>query len=122
MLWLFGQIWLWLLLAFALGAGVTAFIFVILKRRAEQAEHTAPPSTSALRQPSEQDDNEQTQRIARVRVPVRQFEEDDEDDAGPPDLGYREGVLPNHREWHERNEWPDEYDVPEEEWQPHQRG
>lgn len=129
MLWLFGQIWLWLLLAFALGSGVTAFVFVILRRRAEEAGRADSAADGANRDRlSWPGDNEQTQRIARVRLPARRINEDGrgveeaEDDAGPPDLGHREGVLPNHREWHERNEWPDEYDVPREEWQPHRSG
>ncbi len=39
---------------------------------------------------------------------------------GPPDQGYRAGTLPGREEWHVRNEWPSEEDVPDEAgWRPH---
>lgn len=93
MLWLFGQIWVWLLVAFALGAALTALVLRPRPRRAELGRRPPPPESP-----------ERTRWIPAA-APTR----DDE----APDHGHREGVLPGRREWHARNEWPDERDTRE---------
>ncbi|TNC28078.1 hypothetical protein [Amycolatopsis alkalitolerans] len=69
MLWLFGQIWLWLLAAFVLGAAAGALVM-------RRARRPAPPPVQA----------EQTQWLPRPP--------DEYVDPEQPDRGHRSGTLP----------------------------
>ncbi|PXY31038.1 hypothetical protein [Prauserella muralis] len=132
MLWLFGQIWLWLLLSFALGAGLTALVLTQTRGRTRDREQAGEPAGEAPA-PAPPPVNpplaaEETQQLptAATRAPEPGPGPEPEpgpDEAGPPDLGHREGTLPTRREWHQRNEWPDEQDVAEsEDWRPRHSG
>ncbi|MBK1785315.1 hypothetical protein [Prauserella cavernicola] len=97
MLWLFGQIWVWLLVSFALGAGLTALLLGGRRRRREPSARSAAPRPTA----AEQTGNlPVTGALPAVRRPDRHAEPEPE-----------EGSLPSRRDWHTRNEWPDEQDA-----------
>ncbi len=90
MLWLFGQIWLWLLISFGLGCGVTW-----LMTRGERREHAAPEPVPAggpehaapVHTEPEPLSAEQTQFIPPARI-------QDEDEPYDQDAeGHREGQL-----------------------------
>jgi hypothetical protein len=90
MLWLFGQIWLWLLISFALGCGVTW-----LMMRGDRREHAAPEPERAVPVHVEPEPvvpvplaAEQTQFIPPARI-----HDDDELYDQEPE-GHREGQLP----------------------------
>ncbi|WAL66220.1 hypothetical protein ORV05_36200 [Amycolatopsis cynarae] len=72
MWWLFGQIWLWLLIAFLLGAATAALLLRPRRTR-------TPPPTSP---------EEQTERLPPARDEYRDPEPDD------PARGRRSGTLP----------------------------
>ncbi|MEU3274620.1 hypothetical protein ABZ639_27565 [Saccharomonospora sp. NPDC006951] len=202
MWWLFGQIWLWLLIAFVLGAGLTALVLRGGRRAssaaAPEGKHErhwerdpsaanettmivppplVPPTPGEETQfipatPSYQDtrhwyetgerdhddyddytdygdhgdygdhdaydedadeayedyDNDRPEGHTSTAVPLDAADSADDtaadddavDEAPPPDLGHLAGTLPTRREWHARNEWPDEQD--ERERQPHRGG
>lgn len=91
MFWLFGQIWLWLLISFALGCGVT-WLMTRGERRAQPASEPAPiqererTAAPAYVEP-EPLSAEQTQFIPPARI---------QDDDGPYDQeaeGHRAGQL-----------------------------
>ncbi|OXM51241.1 hypothetical protein CFP71_25640 [Amycolatopsis thailandensis] len=94
MLWLFGQIWLWLLISFALGCGVTW-----LMTRGERRERTAPepsarvPERAAVHAEPEPEpvpellSSEQTQFIPPARI------QDDDEPYDQEAEGHREGQL-----------------------------
>ncbi|MFC4002062.1 hypothetical protein ACFS2C_13125 [Prauserella oleivorans] len=181
MLWLFGQIWLWLLLAFALGAGSAALVLTRWGRPRRPARPVSPlepapqappeeetrhiPVAGALpshRVPEPEDATEITTRQPAVRAedtypdrpqteytghtgyadipPTRSEHRNDhawrpaaeapangDEYAGtgepqPLETGYQSGTLPSWREWHARNEWPDEQDVRASEYRTPRRG
>ncbi|MFK0247958.1 hypothetical protein ACIQUM_24980 [Amycolatopsis azurea] len=93
MLWLFGQIWLWLLISFALGCGVTW-----LMMRGERPEHTAPepvvrePERAVHAEPEPEPvpellSTEQTQFLPPARI------QDDDEPYDQEAEGHREGQL-----------------------------
>jgi hypothetical protein len=97
MLWLFGQIWIWLLLAFLLGAAVATVIFTAVNRQRPEPEHEVYDDEVGL-------PVDETQYI-----PTSEYEETYEDppaseypprpqnDWPPEDVdvtGHREGHLP----------------------------
>jgi hypothetical protein len=119
MLWLFGQIWLWLLLAFLLGAAVASLVFIAANRR-----HPEPAYAEPLELPEREQLIDETQSIEPV-----DYEEADYEDPPPlypprpqndwppedvDDTGHREGHLPpvNHQPaWrqddHAEPAWPE---------------
>ncbi len=122
MLWLFGEIWLWLLIAFVLGLALAASAFLAMRRHRRASVDDRPTEvTPRVTDPSE---TERTQRIQRIGPQQAPGERPSPSGAaagrtgtGPevdesPDEGRRQGVLPvSSSEWHVRNEWPDERDV-----------
>lgn len=121
MLWLFGEIWLWLLIAFVLGLALAASAFLAMRRhRRASADDHPTEVTPRVAQPSEPSETERTQRIHRIGPqpgPGERHSSSGHTGTGPevdesPDEGRRQGVLPvSAAEWHVRNEWPDERDV-----------
>ncbi|MEV6909664.1 hypothetical protein [Amycolatopsis sp. NPDC051071] len=94
MLWLFGQIWLWLLISFALGCGVT-WLMTRGERRAQAAPEPAPagepepepePAIPVYTEP-EPLSAEQTQFIPPARI------QDDDEPFDQVAEGHREGQL-----------------------------
>ncbi|EIF00697.1 hypothetical protein [Saccharomonospora glauca] len=105
MLWLFGEIWLWLLIAFVLGLALAAAAFLATKRR-ERTPADRP--TEPTPRVEDMSDTERTQFIRPVGPRPGTGPEAEE----RPDEGRRQGVLPvSSSEWHARNEWPDEHDI-----------
>ncbi|OXM46935.1 hypothetical protein [Amycolatopsis alba] len=95
MLWLFGQIWLWLLISFALGCGATW-----LMTRGERRERTAPGPAAreperAVAAPVEPEPEPVPELLSSERtqfIPPARLQDDDE----PYDQeaeGHREGQL-----------------------------
>jgi hypothetical protein len=119
MVWLFGQIWLWLLIAFVLGA-LTSWLFLRTTQR-PRPEEPAPEA------PEPEAAAERTQFIPAAwaqqeRPPAHHDYEDDE----PEPAGHREGHLPlppqrgaDAEDWPTEDEpaWPESEDA----W-PHQPG
>ncbi|WP_020669893.1 hypothetical protein [Amycolatopsis nigrescens] len=117
MLWLFGQIWLWLLLAFALGAALTALSLTRFRRRPG-----APPES-----PAERTGVISERPLAAEPEPYQAKDEPDWETVSRTegDLGYREGVLPDladpapepavpsQAEWSSEPAWPRDEDRPE---------
>lgn len=115
MLWLFGEIWLWLLIAFVIGIALSAFTLVSARRTRTSGaaadddlvttdRHAPVPYSPRTPGPAGPPvtEAERTRRIHRVA--------DDAEES--PDQGHRRGVLPlSSAEWHARNEWPDERDM-----------
>ncbi|MBB4687907.1 LapA family protein [Amycolatopsis jiangsuensis] len=86
MLWLFGQIWLWLLVSFLLGAAVMWLLTRMARPRAEGAGATEAARPEPSRPPAEPPaptDAEQTHYLPPV-------EESPHDDFGYHDSGYHE--------------------------------
>ena len=126
MLWLFGEIWLWLLIAFVLGGAIAAFVLFTGRRDRVVSEDggtssgTARGETAAPR-PPEPSDVERTQQIRRVEPQLQFGQRTPGQYPSPqprptpnaaPDEGRRQGVLPvSPSEWHARNEWPNEHDT-----------
>ncbi|WP_252365228.1 hypothetical protein [Saccharomonospora piscinae] len=121
MLWLFGEIWLWLLIAFVVG-GVLAAVILRSVRTRSGAAGTGEPATgseqgryAASGRPEPEPEAERTQRIQRVAPQLRFGEpppraRPEPDDV--PDEGSTHGILPlTASEWHARNEWPDDRDI-----------
>lgn len=108
MLWLAGQIWLWLLISFALGAGITGFLLTRRRR-------SAPDSAEQRPEPARPQRAEDPERISGdIPLPGRaydRFEDSDDDMTQQFHLGRQSGTLPPRGEWHSRNEWPGEEDV-----------
>lgn len=90
MLWLFGQIWLWLLIAFALGCGVT-WLMMRGERREQPAYEQVPSSGPALPHTPEPApaplETEQTRFIPPARI------HDDDEPYDQEAEGHREGQL-----------------------------
>ena len=91
MVWLFGQIWLWLIIAFALGA-LTSWLLLRTTRRPKP---TAEPVADAYYEPEPEPPAEQTQFIpAAWMQPEADRPEYVQDDEAPEPAGHREGHLP----------------------------
>ncbi|WP_410648101.1 hypothetical protein [Amycolatopsis sp. cmx-4-54] len=94
MLWLFGQIWLWLLISFALGCGATWLLMRGERRERPAAEPVARPELPAP-VPAEPEpepvpellSTEQTQFLPPARV------QDDDEPYDQETEGHREGQL-----------------------------
>jgi len=90
MLWLFGQIWLWLLISFALGCGVT-WLMMRGERREQPAPEPAParePERAVPVYPEPEPlSAEQTQFIPPARI------QDDDEPYDQEAEGHREGQL-----------------------------
>lgn len=112
MLWLAGQIWLWLLISFALGAGITGFL--LTRRRS-----AAPDSAGQRPVRSGTERTEAPERISGdIPLPGPAYDRFEARDATRDDdmtqqihLGRQSGTLPSGAGWHARNEWPREEDV-----------
>jgi hypothetical protein len=130
MVWLFGQIWLWLIVAFALGA-LTSWLVL----RSVQRPKPAPePAEDVYYEPEPEPlAAEQTQFIpAAWMQPEADRPEAVHDDEEPEPAGHREGRLPlppqrgaQAEDWPTEEEpaWPEADDLPEAtpRW-PHQPG
>ena len=135
MVWLFGQIWLWLIVAFALGA-LCAWLILRTTQRPKPAQDWEPaqdpptePSYAAEPEPLAA---EQTQFIPAASLhPPDEYYETDE----PEPAGHREGHLPlppqrgpQVDDWPAEEEpaWPEADDLPDatRQWPPapHQPG
>lgn len=101
MLWLFGQIWVWLLLAFLLGAAVASLLFVAANRR-----HDEEPYDEPLELPEREQFIDETQSIEPVDYEDADYEDPPpvyppprpQNDWPPEDVdvtGHREGHLPS---------------------------
>jgi hypothetical protein len=108
MLWLAGQIWLWLLISFALGAGITGFLLTRRRRSAPASPEQRPVQARPER-------TEAPQRISGdIPLPgpaYDRFDARDDDMTQQIHLGRQSGTLPPGGDWHSRNEWPREEDV-----------
>ena len=90
MMWLFGQIWLWLVLAFALGA-LTSWLVL---RTAQRPKPEPRPQPEPPREPPyEPSAAEQTQFIPAAWAQHPPPEPDPDADVPEP-AGHREGLLP----------------------------
>ncbi|WP_158882170.1 hypothetical protein [Amycolatopsis anabasis] len=87
MFWLFGQIWLWLLIAFTLGAALTGFLLTAAGRRRTAPVAAEPEDTqrftAARRWPEEPSPDEPYDQEAETGYEIKSG-----------DLGHREGTLP----------------------------
>lgn len=128
MVWLFGQIWLWLIIAFALGA-LTAWLVLRPTRRPKPA-----PEPEPVREPEPEPlEAERTQFIpAAWQSPGHEHPRETAVDDEPEPVGHREGRLPlppqrgaEAEDWPAQEEpaWPEADDLPEAapRW-PHQPG
>jgi hypothetical protein len=109
MLWLFGQIWLWLLIAFLLGAAVASLLFVAANRRRPEQAYAEP-----LELPESEQLTDETQSIEPVGYEDADYEDPQpayppprhQNDWPPEDVdvtGHREGHLPavgDEHAWH----------------------
>ncbi|MEC3982278.1 hypothetical protein [Amycolatopsis sp. H20-H5] len=141
MLWLFGQIWLWLLVAFLLGAVLTWAVLTLLRREGrqpaedlpERMDDEPPPRFAEDPGPTAESQAEKTQLIPAARVDDYEQGDGYEDEPYEPAVtGHREGVLPRppgEPEW--RNEqtgaegepaWPRPEDLPASEHRPGRGG
>ncbi len=128
MVWLFGQIWLWLIIAFALGA-LTSWLVLRTTQRPQPAPEPEPEFVDAYDEP-EPSAAEQTQFIpAAWMQPGTERPEQVHDDEEPEPVGHREGHLPlppqrgaQAEDWPTEEEpaWP-EADEATPQW-PHQPG
>jgi hypothetical protein len=95
MLWLFGQIWLWMLLSFALGVAVTA-LFFSRRNRPEEPEPAPEPEYAELLPYTERDDDyedpyvQQPEPAYPPRPPLDWPSDPDE----RIETGHRQGMLP----------------------------
>ncbi|MFJ8917626.1 hypothetical protein [Amycolatopsis sp. NPDC102389] len=93
MLWLFGQIWLWLLISFALGCGVTWLLMRGERRERPAAEPAAPEPVGAVAPEPEPEpvpellSTERTQFLPPARV------QDDDEPYDQEAEGHRQGQL-----------------------------
>jgi hypothetical protein len=108
MMWLFGQIWLWLILAFALGA-LTSWLVLRTTRRPEPKPEAAPaPAPEPRYEPPEPSAAEQTQFIPAAWAQHPRPEPEQDADAPEP-VGHREGRLPlPPQRGAEAEDWPTE--------------
>ncbi|EHK87405.1 hypothetical protein ACWGRK_05460 [Saccharomonospora azurea] len=110
MLWLFGEIWLWLFAAFVLGLALAGATYYAMRRRTtadgdRATGPTAPPLS----------DTERTTLMRRVdpdHDPAHGARRPPYGTEDAPAEGRLHGVLPlTPSEWRERNDWPDERDI-----------
>ncbi|KDN20458.1 hypothetical protein [Amycolatopsis rifamycinica] len=95
MFWLFGQIWLWLIVAFALGALTSWLVLRTAQRPRPEPEPEPEPEEEPRYEPPPPLSTEQTQFIPAAWVqhaPERRT--DPHDDEEPEPVGHREGHLP----------------------------
>ncbi|MEU0792297.1 hypothetical protein ABZ342_19695 [Amycolatopsis sp. NPDC005961] len=94
MVWLFGQIWLWLIIAFALGA-LTSWLVLRTQRPKPRPEPEPEPEFVDVYDEPEPSAAEQTQFIpAAWMQPETDRHEPVQDDEEPEPAGHREGRLP----------------------------
>ena len=110
MLWLFGEIWLWLFAAFVLGLALAGATYYAMRRRSTaNDDRTTTPTAPAA------SDTERTTLMRRVEpdhAPAHEGERPPFGTGEAPTVGRLHGVLPlTPSEWHARNEWPDERDI-----------
>ncbi|SFB60357.1 hypothetical protein SAMN05216266_12553 [Amycolatopsis marina] len=123
MMWLAGQIWLWLLISFALGAGITGFLLTRrqpAKPEISTAEQHPEPGgqdrvgTRAEDSAGSRAHTEAPERISGdIPLPAAaydRFEPQDDDLTQQINLGGQSGTLPRDESWRSRNEWPGEDD------------
>ena len=105
MVWLFGQIWLWLIIAFALGA-LTSWLVL---RTAQRPKATPEPVEDAYYEPEpEPAAAEQTQFIPAAWMQPEADRAEPVDDEPEP-VGHREGHLPlPPQRGAEAEDWPTE--------------
>jgi hypothetical protein len=131
MVWLFGQIWLWLIVAFALGA-LCAWLVLRATQRPRPAEREPEYEPEPYYEP-EPSAAEQTQFIPAASFQPTEESRYDEDTPEP--AGHREGHLPlppqrgpQAEDWPAEEEpaWPEADDLPDatHQWPqaPHQPG
>ncbi|MFG1639067.1 hypothetical protein ACGFMK_02150 [Amycolatopsis sp. NPDC049252] len=131
MVWLFGQIWLWLIVAFALGA-LSSWLVLRTTRTAQRPQPTRQEPEYAY-EPEPYHEAEQTQFIPATTF--QPTEESRYDDDTPEPAGHREGHLPlppqrgpQAEDWpvEEEPAWPEADDLPDatHQWPqaPHQPG
>lgn len=109
MFWLFGQIWLWLIVAFALGA-LTSWLALRAAQRPRPAPEPAPePEDEPRYEPPPPLSTEQTQFIpAAWAQHAPEPRADVHDDEADP-VGHREGHLPlPPQRGAEAEDWPSE--------------
>ncbi|GAA1941171.1 LapA family protein [Amycolatopsis minnesotensis] len=123
MLWLFGQIWLWLLIAFALGALVTGLLVNAANRKRERRA-AEPEEARRVSAPSPAHDEHGYRDVPYDQeadhFPAARGEEVWPDDPDEPDPGRREGTLPGfenvpHEDWPRESgtpAWPGDDDWP----------
>ncbi|MEU0534571.1 hypothetical protein [Amycolatopsis tolypomycina] len=128
MFWLFGQIWLWLIVAFGLGA-LTSWLVLRATQRPKAEPAPAEEPEEAMYEPPPPLSTEQTQFIPAAwaqHAPERHAEP--HDDADDEEAGHREGHLPlppqrgtDAEDWPTEEEpaWPQAEEAPQ--W-PHQPG
>ncbi|QWF81573.1 LapA family protein [Amycolatopsis sp. CA-230715] len=128
MLWLFGQIWLWLLIAFALGALVAGLLINAANRKRERraAEQEDTRHVSSLPAADDEHDprdvpyDQEADHFLAAHEPSKWPEDPDE-----PDPGRREGTLPGFENAPHEN-WPRESGAPawpgEDDWPPAKPG
>jgi len=129
MVWLFGQIWLWLIIAFALGA-LTSWLALRTAQRPKAAPEPEPYEPEPYEPEPEPLATEQTQFIpAAWMQPGTDRPESAHDDEEPEPVGHREGRLPlppqrgaQDEDWPTEEEpaWPEADEVTPQ-W-PHQPG
>ncbi|MGW5724341.1 hypothetical protein ACWEVP_49835 [Amycolatopsis sp. NPDC003865] len=126
MVWLFGQIWLWLIVAFALGA-LTSWLVL---RTAQRPKPRSEPEPEPAAEEHYEEPAEQTQFIpAAWMQPGTERPHDVHEDDEPEPVGHREGHLPlppqrgtQAEDWPTEEEpaWPESEDATPQ-W-PHQPG
>jgi hypothetical protein len=128
MFWLFGQIWLWLIVAFALGA-LTSWLVLRTAQRPRAEPEPEPEEDEPRYEPPPPLSTEQTQFIPAAwaqHAPDRRVDVPDDEEADP--VGHREGHLPlppqrgaQAEDWPTEEEpaWPESEEAPQ--W-PHQPG
>jgi hypothetical protein len=141
MLWLFGQIWLWLLLSFLLGAVLTWVVLTVLQREKKAEPATGEPDEEPVPRPapdfSEETAAERTQFIPAARFDGYEagdgYDEEVVDEPFDQEVvGHREGVLPQEHGQPERANdpngaepepaWPRPEDLPASEHRPGRGG
>ncbi len=122
MFWLFGQIWLWLIVAFALGA-LTSWLVLRTAQRPKPAREEEPAAEEPRYEPPPPLSTEQTQFIPAAwaqHASDRRAEAPDDEEPDP--VGHREGRLPlppqrgaQDEDWPTEEEpaWPESEEAPQ---------
>ncbi|MEV5715751.1 hypothetical protein AB0L41_17770 [Amycolatopsis mediterranei] len=109
MFWLFGQIWLWLIVAFALGALTSWLVLRATPRPRPEPAREAEPDDEAPRYEPPPFSTEQTQFIPAAWAQHAPEPRADVDDEEPDPVGHREGHLPlPPQRASETEDWPTE--------------